>query len=195
MKKKKGTTGMRYVKMRCMGDHHHQSRVVTKGDRITNVVFMRDDGVRCVSSKILILLVGTCSHVLDLHERISLLNTAPKDLSGTVVIKMMKAQVENPQLLLIPIGISRGLGRINRLLHVRDMLTLCDNGLPGLEIRIQICEEELDRRLPLVTHALVEDTLEDGRRTARAGACVDKVVVARVSGKVGGDDVAYLSGS
>ena len=119
MKKNRGTTGIMYVKIRCMGDHHHHMRVVTKGERMMKVVLMSDEGVRWVTSKILWLLdQKPLVKIWGLHERVRFLHTASQNFAGTIIVEMMKAHIENPQLLLISRRISSRLGRINRLLDI-----------------------------------------------------------------------------
>lgn len=106
----------------------------------------------------------------------------------------MKAHVEDAQLLLVPRRIPHRLGSVDRLLHKRDMVALRRDGLPSVQLRVQIRQEELNGWFPLGKHLPVEHLLEYGRGATGARASIDKVILTRVRRQVFSDDLADLGG-
>lgn len=119
----------------------------------------------------------------------------------------MKRQIKQPKHLLplVPVPVHKRPGRVGRvhgLAHVRDVAALRGGLRPQVRVRVQVGQDELQRRLaaPLLlllrrdaVGGVVEVALDGGRGPTAAGAKVDEDVGGQ-GGEVGAEEVGDAGG-
>ena len=144
--------------------------VVIKGDRMTMLVFMSAMKLRWVISKMLH--HGEKCEFLKrsngdtniskdgqgkyLHESIGFLDGATQDCLRRGVVEVMETQVECPALLSARCRQPTSFCCINRFFNVGYIFTLSHDRIPGVQVGIQICQDEWGGCLPLRAKRLVE---------------------------------------
>lgn len=100
----------------------------------------------------------------------------PKNLSGIIVVKVVKAQVEHATLPRVAVCcyVSRCTGSVHWPVDVTNITTPLDHVLPHIKMRIPIRERKGDRLFPLSDKFTARDLFEDGRWAARACAAIDE---------------------
>ena len=144
--------------------------VVIIGDRMTMLVFMSAMKLRWVISKML--QHGEIRELLKrshgdtniskdgqgkyIHESIGFFDGATQDCFRRGVVEVMETQVECPALLSAGCRQPPSFCCINRFFNVGYILTLLHDRIPGVQVGIQICQDEWSGCLPLGTKRLVE---------------------------------------
>lgn len=116
----------------------------------------------------------------NLHESIGTLHRGCQHFFCRGIVKVVKTQVENPALLGPGPRQHSWLGRVDRFVDIRDMLTALDDFLPGLDIRPEVGEDKGDGLVATGSQPSVHRTLQQRRRTAGTGTGVDEGELTRM---------------